>query len=64
MPGARRRGLAERLIEDSVLWARGIGASHLEIVVAPHEMDVSHLLRYYQARGFVDDGRRLLARPL
>ena len=64
VPGARRRGLAERLIEDSVLWARGIGASHLEIVVAPHEMDVSHLLRYYQARGFVDDGRRLLARPL
>jgi aminoglycoside 6'-N-acetyltransferase I len=63
-PAARRRGLAGRLIEDSVRWATGIGAAHLENVVAPNGLDVSHLLRYYRARGFADDGRRLLARPL
>ncbi|GIF22199.1 aminoglycoside 6'-N-acetyltransferase I [Actinoplanes tereljensis] len=63
-PAFRRRGLAAELIEDSARWAAGIGAAQLEIVVAPNGMDVSHLYRYYRARGFADEGRRLLARPL
>ncbi|MEU4238326.1 GNAT family N-acetyltransferase [Actinoplanes sp. NPDC026619] len=63
-PAFRRRGLAEQLIEDSARWAASIGAAQLEIVVAPNGQDVSHLFRYYRARGFIDEGRRLLARPL
>jgi aminoglycoside 6'-N-acetyltransferase I len=63
-PGFRRRGLARALIADSAAWAAGIGASRLEIVVAPNGQDVSHLFRYYAANGFTDDGRRLLSRPL
>ncbi|GIM94972.1 GNAT family N-acetyltransferase [Paractinoplanes toevensis] len=63
-PAFRRRGLAAELIEDSARWAAGIGAAKLEIVVAPNGMDVSHLFRYYRARGFTDEGRRLLGRPL
>ena len=63
-PSARRRGLARELIEDSAAWATSIGASQLQLVIAPNGQDVSHLFRYYTARGFTDDGRRLLARPL
>jgi aminoglycoside 6'-N-acetyltransferase I len=63
-PASRRGGLAGLLIEDSVRWATSIGAAKLEIVVAPNGMDVSHLFRYYRARGFADEGRRLLARSL
>jgi aminoglycoside 6'-N-acetyltransferase I len=63
-PARRRRGLARDLIEDSAAWAASIGASQLEIVIAPNGQDVSHLFRYYAANGFNDDGRRVLARPL
>jgi ribosomal protein S18 acetylase RimI-like enzyme len=63
-PAFRRRGLAAGLIEDSARWAAGIGATQLEIVVAPNGQDVSQLFRYYRAHGFTDEGRRLLARPL
>jgi aminoglycoside 6'-N-acetyltransferase I len=63
-PAARRRGLAGELIEDAARWATGIGAALLEIVIAPNGADVSHLFEIYQGRGFVDDGRRVLARDL
>jgi aminoglycoside 6'-N-acetyltransferase I len=63
-PAARRQGLARALIEDSAAWAASIGASQLEIVIAPNGQDVSHLFRYYAANGFTDDGRRLLSRRL
>jgi hypothetical protein len=36
----------------------------LEIVIAPNGHDVTHLLSYYRARGFVDEGRQVLASPL
>ena len=64
VPEQRRRGLAQALIHDSARWARTIGAAHLEIVIAPNGHDVRHLYRYYQARGFEDEGRRILAMPL
>jgi aminoglycoside 6'-N-acetyltransferase I len=32
----------------------------LEVVIAPNGRDVSHLERYYEARGFVDRGRRIV----
>jgi aminoglycoside 6'-N-acetyltransferase I len=63
-PPARRQGLARALIEDSAQWAASIGAARLEIVIAPNGQDVSHLFRYYTARGFTDEGRRLLSRGL
>jgi aminoglycoside 6'-N-acetyltransferase I len=63
-PAWRRQGLAKALIEDSAEWAASIGASQLEIVIAPNGQDVSHLFRYYAANGFTDEGRRLLSRPL
>jgi hypothetical protein len=31
---------------------------------APNGLDVSHLLRYYTARGFRDEGRRIIALSL
>ena len=63
-PAFRRRGLAARLIEDSADWAAGIGAAQLEIVIAPNGQDVSHLFDIYRARGFADEGRRILGRPI
>lgn len=63
-PPDRRRGIAKLLIDDSAAWASDTGCTQLELVVAPNGLDVEPLLRYYAARGFRDDGRRLLARSL
>lgn len=63
-PEARRQGVAQQLIEDSAQWARNRGCHHLEVVLAPNSHDVSGLRDYYEARGFVDEGRRLLSRTL
>ncbi|WP_431957846.1 GNAT family N-acetyltransferase [Nocardia lijiangensis] len=64
VPAARRRGLAGQLIEDSVGWARERGCRCLELVIAPNGRDVGHLFAYYLARGFHNDGRRLISRRL
>jgi aminoglycoside 6'-N-acetyltransferase I len=64
VPAARRRGLAGRLIEDSIGWAREQGCRHLELVVAPNGRDVRRLFDYYLAHGFLDESRRLISRPL
>lgn len=64
VPAARRRGLAGRLIADSVGWARERGCQHLELVIAPNGRDVGHLFDYYRAHGFLDDGRHLISHPL
>ncbi len=63
-PARRRQGLSSLLIADAVDWARRLSASSLELVVAPNGRDVSDLLRYYGARGFVNEGRLVLYRPL
>lgn len=63
-PEARRRGVANRLIEDSRRWAEERGCSLLEVVIAPNGNDVGHLLDFYGKRGFQDEGRRLLSQPL
>ncbi len=63
-PEARARGVGTALIEDAARWARSLSAALLEVVIAPNGHDVAHLLDYYRARGFVDEGRRLLARAL
>lgn len=64
VPAARRHGIAGRLIDDSVHWAREYGCAQLELVVAPNGGDVSSLLTYYGHRGFRDDERKLLTRRL
>ncbi|MFI7108806.1 GNAT family N-acetyltransferase [Nonomuraea sp. NPDC050227] len=64
VPEARRRGEAERLIEDSRRWAAAQGCTTLEIVIAPNGADVRHLFAYYGKRGFRDEGRRILSHPL
>jgi aminoglycoside 6'-N-acetyltransferase I len=63
-PHHRQSGIAGRLIDDAAEWARERSASMLEVVVAPNGRDVGHLFRYYEARGFGDEGRQLLHRPL
>ncbi len=62
--GHRNRGLAAKLIDGSAAWTTGRGAQALEVVLAPQGGSVEHLLRYYTARGFPDDGRRLLSGAL
>jgi aminoglycoside 6'-N-acetyltransferase I len=64
MPSCRRRGVAGRLIDDATRWAKAQQASLLEVVVAPNGHDVSDLMAYYAARGFRDEGRRLLSLTL
>ena len=64
VPAMRARGVASALIEDAAGWAHTRGARQLELVVAPNGQDVTHLYAYYAKRGFVDEGRRLLVRPL
>jgi aminoglycoside 6'-N-acetyltransferase I len=41
-----------------------MGSRHVELVVAPNGQDVSHLFSYYAGLGFLNEGRRLLSRPL
>ena len=64
VPTARHHGLGGRLIADSVAWAREQGCQRLEVIVAPNGHDVGHLFDYYLAHEFVDEGRRLIGRPL
>lgn len=63
-PENRRGGLGAALIEDAARWARSQHATLLDVVVAPNGQDVEPLLGYYAARGFRDDGRRLISRTL
>jgi aminoglycoside 6'-N-acetyltransferase I len=64
VPAARSAGVGAALIEDAAEWARSRSAGLLEVVIAPNGRDVAHLLDYYRARGFADEGRRILARAL
>lgn len=63
-PHARGYGVGTALIEDAVRWAQSQSASLLELVIAPNGQDVTHLYDFYRARGFVDEGRRILVRGL
>ena len=63
-PAHRRRGLATLLVDDAVEWARRASASLIELVIAPNGREVRHLFAYYDARGFLDGGRRILSRRL
>lgn len=64
VPSARAHGIGSDLIEDAARWAHAQSASMLEVVIAPNGRDVTHLLSYYRARGFVGEGRQILARSL
>jgi len=56
----RGKGIGTMLIREAARWARANSAASLEVVIAPNERDVTHLHRYNAARGFVDEGRRLI----
>jgi aminoglycoside 6'-N-acetyltransferase I len=64
LPAYRRQRLGSALVDASHAWAHSVRAAHLEVVVAPQGKDVSGLVRWYAGLGFVDEGRRLLARSL
>lgn len=64
LPTVRSQGLGSRLIGDSLGWAREQGCQRLELVMAPNGRDIGRLVDYYLARGFQDDGRRLIGRLL
>jgi hypothetical protein len=51
-------------LDDSAAWARALGARRLNITIAPNGLDVSHLLHYYTARGFRDEGPHPRPSPL
>ena len=63
-PDRRGEGIGNALIEDAASWARAQSASLLEVVVAPNGRDVGRLISYYTSRGFTDEGRRIVSRPL
>src|SRR5689334_5751379 len=63
LPAYRRQRLGTALVDAAHAWAHSVGAAQLKVVVAPHGQDVSGLMRWYAGLGFVDEGRRLLARP-
>lgn len=63
-PDRRRGGIASLLISDALDWAEEKGAAYLEVVIAPNGKDVSHLFSFYESQGFLDEGRRILARLL
>ena len=60
-PSVRGQGLATRLVEECIAWARGKGARSVAVTVTPHGADQG-LDRFYRALDFQDDGRRLLLR--
>jgi aminoglycoside 6'-N-acetyltransferase I len=59
-PEARNRGIARALIEDCAQWARQRGIGLIDVCIAPNGQDVSHLFDFCRARGFRDEGRRLV----
>lgn len=63
-PERRGTGLGAALIDDSVAWCRDTGCRLVEVVIAPNGQDVGHLFRYYDRRGFVNEGRALLTKEL
>jgi aminoglycoside 6'-N-acetyltransferase I len=63
-PEHRGTGVGQALIDDSVAWCRDTGCRLVEVVIAPNGQDVGHLFRYYDRRGFVNEGRALLAKVL
>ena len=59
-PEYRGMGVGSALVTDAARWARDNAADVLEVVIAPNGRDVSHLHQYYESRGFVDEGRRIV----
>lgn len=59
-PEHRGKGVGSALVSDAARWARSKAADVLDVVIAPNGRDVRHLHRYYESRGFVDKGRRIV----
>ncbi len=59
-PEARGRGVASHLLDASLAWCRAQGVKEAYLVVLPEDVAAGRLVRFYEARGFVEKGRRLL----
>lgn len=59
-PEHRAKGIGSALVSDAARWARNVPADVLDVVIAPNGRNVSHLHRFYELRGFVTEGRRIV----
>ncbi|HTV46293.1 MAG TPA: GNAT family N-acetyltransferase [Stellaceae bacterium] len=59
LPGARRRGIAARLIRAATEWCRLQGCSAVEVVITAAGEQTHGLSRFYQRLGFVPTGRTM-----
>ena len=64
VPDYRGQGLSLALIAAVESFLRERGASGYQVTVTPHAEDLHRLTEYYASRGFIDEGRRILSRPL
>ena len=60
VPEARGRGVASRLIDAAFKLCRARGVQAVYLVVLPEDAAAGQLIPFYEARSFVDEGRRLL----
>ena len=60
LPEARGQGVAGRLLDAALAWCRAQGVRAAYLVVLPEDAAAGRLIPFYEARGFVDEGRRLL----
>ena len=60
LPEARGQGVAGRLLDAALAWCRAQGVRAACLVVLPEDAAAGRLIPFYEARGFVDEGRRLL----
>lgn len=63
LPAWRGSGVARALIEASMAWSRGRGATSLRVTLTPHGA-AANLVAFYERLGFSDDGRRLMTMNL
>ena len=59
-PEARGRGVASHLLDAALAWCRAQGVREAYLVVLPEDLAAGRLVPFYEARGFVEKGRRLL----
>jgi ribosomal protein S18 acetylase RimI-like enzyme len=59
-PGARRRGIGQRLLAAAMDWARGAGASMMKLSVATGP---NSAIEFYRRAGFVETGDQTPLRP-
>ncbi len=59
-PEARGRDVASHLLDRALVWCREQGVREAYLVVLPEDVAAGRMIPFYEARGFVEKGRRLL----